>query len=81
MLGLSFVTDEGDAATLQQYAKLTTDNFYLGVAMRTFRLALLITLICLIIGFPARHHHQSCRTDSAGRVDHHGSPAVNDQMW
>ena len=52
MLGLSFVTDDGEAVTLEHYAKLTTDSFYLGVAIRTFRLALLITLICIVIGFP-----------------------------
>ena len=52
MLGLSLIGDTGDALTLEHYAKLVRDDFYLGVASRTFRLALVITVACLVIGFP-----------------------------
>lgn len=54
MLGLSLVGENGlaDGLTIQHYAKLVQDDFYLGVALRTFRLAIIITVICLITGFP-----------------------------
>ncbi len=38
--------------TLEHYAKAIVDDFYAGVALRTFRLALIITSACLVIGFP-----------------------------
>ncbi len=34
------------------FAKFFVDDYYLGVSIRTFRLAGLITLICFLIGFP-----------------------------
>jgi len=51
MLGLSLIGETG-GLTLEHYAKVAVDNFYLGVAWRTLRLALVITLACLAIGFP-----------------------------
>lgn len=38
--------------TLEHYAKVIVDDFYAGVALRTFRLALIITALCLLMGFP-----------------------------
>lgn len=37
---------------LGQYAKFFADDYYLTVAARTFRLALIITAITLVLGFP-----------------------------
>ena len=54
LLVQSFLTFGGEPArlTLEHYAKAVVDDFYAGVALRTFRLALTITAICLLIGFP-----------------------------
>lgn len=38
--------------TLEHYSKAFVDDFYAGIALRTFRLALVITVACLVIGFP-----------------------------
>jgi putative spermidine/putrescine transport system permease protein len=40
------------AVGLGQYARFFEDAYYLGVMGRTFRLAFLVTLICLLMGFP-----------------------------
>lgn len=45
----------GDTAgqfTLAHYAKAFGDDFYAGIAWRTLKLSVLITLLCLLIGFP-----------------------------
>ena len=54
MLAQSLFTVGADPAriTLEHYAKFVADDFYLGVALRTFRLALIITLCCVVLGFP-----------------------------
>ncbi len=54
LLAQSVLTVGPDAGelTLEHYQKAFADSFYAGVAFRTLRLALLITLICLLIGFP-----------------------------
>lgn len=54
LLVQSFLTFGAEPAqfTLEHYAKATVDDFYAGVALRTFRLALIITGLCLLIGFP-----------------------------
>ena len=54
MLAQSLLTTGADPGrfTLEHYAKFVVDDFYLGVALRTFRLSLLITAICLVLGFP-----------------------------
>ena len=54
LLALSFVGTgtEAGALTFQHYQKAIADDFYAGIALRTFRLALTITAICLVIGFP-----------------------------
>ena len=54
MLAQSLLATGADPGrvTLDHYGKLVVDDFYLGVALRTFRLALLITGICVLLGFP-----------------------------
>lgn len=54
LLVQSFLTvgAEPGRFTLDHYAKAIVDDFYVGVALRTFRLALVITGLCLLIGFP-----------------------------
>jgi putative spermidine/putrescine transport system permease protein len=34
------------------YVKLFTDTYYMGIFVRTFRISLLVTCICLVIGYP-----------------------------
>lgn len=38
--------------TLAHFHRFLTDEFYLSILMRTVRLSLIITLFCLLIGFP-----------------------------
>jgi putative spermidine/putrescine transport system permease protein len=42
----------GSTLGLGQYARFFADPYYLGVIGRTFRIALVVTLICLCLGFP-----------------------------
>ena len=41
-----------DALTVENYVKFFTDSYYLAILLRTLRIALLTTGICLIAGFP-----------------------------
>ncbi|MCQ4158596.1 ABC transporter permease [Roseomonas sp. GC11] len=41
-----------EAVTLENYVKFFTDPFYTTVLWRTFRIAALVTVICLVAGFP-----------------------------
>nr|WP_242481718.1 ABC transporter permease [Paracraurococcus ruber] len=41
-----------EAVTAANYVKFFTDPFYLAVLWRTLRVAALVTVICLILGFP-----------------------------
>ncbi len=54
LLAQSFLTfgTEPVQFTFEHYAKAFVDEFYAGVALRTFRIAFTITAICLIVGFP-----------------------------
>src|SRR5260221_4125569 len=47
MLGFSV-----EAGTLDWYAKALGEGLYLGVFWNTFQIALLVTLICLLLGYP-----------------------------
>ena len=51
-----------DALTAANYVKFVTDPFYLAVLLRTLRVALLCTMICLLLGFPMAYW--LARTDS-----------------
>lgn len=37
---------------LNNYIKLFTDTYYLGIYVRTFRISIVVTIICLFIGYP-----------------------------
>jgi len=54
LLAQSFLTAGAEAGrlTLEHYAKAFSDDFYAGIAFRTFKLSIIITAICLAIGFP-----------------------------
>jgi len=41
-----------DALTVENYVKFFTDIYYYSVLMRTVRIALITTTICLVMGFP-----------------------------
>ena len=53
---VSFVSQEEGAraghVSLAYYAKLLTDPYYLGVTLRTLGISLVVTAICLVIGYP-----------------------------
>ncbi len=54
MLSLSVIgpAADGGGFTLEHYAKFFTDDYYAGVAFRTFRHSVIITVTCVLIGFP-----------------------------
>jgi putative spermidine/putrescine transport system permease protein len=37
---------------LNNYIKLFTDTYYLGIYVRTFRISIIVTIVCLLIGYP-----------------------------
>jgi putative spermidine/putrescine transport system permease protein len=37
---------------LNNYIKLFTDTYYLGIYVRTFRISIIVTIACLLIGYP-----------------------------
>jgi putative spermidine/putrescine transport system permease protein len=41
-----------DALTVENYVKFFTDGYYIAVLLRTIRVALITTVICLLLGFP-----------------------------
>ncbi|MCW5748928.1 MAG: ABC transporter permease, partial [Alphaproteobacteria bacterium] len=41
-----------EAVTLANYAKFFTDAYYVGILVRTLRVAITVTAICLLLGFP-----------------------------
>ncbi len=41
-----------DIFTLVNYAKIVTDDYYIAVTLRTVRISTLVTLCCLVIGYP-----------------------------
>jgi putative spermidine/putrescine transport system permease protein len=45
-----------DTFTLAHYTKFLTDGFYLGVLWRTLKLALLVTAISLLLGYPEAYY-------------------------
>ncbi len=42
--------------TLDHYARFLTDPFYVGILARTIWLAVIVTLICLVLAYPAAYH-------------------------
>lgn len=45
-------TGVGTGITLSNYAEVATDPYYLLIFMRTFELAVLVTVICIVVGVP-----------------------------
>lgn len=55
MLALSGISSDPAQAvslTLDHYAKFFEDSYYIGIAARTFRLSVLISVVCLLLGYP-----------------------------
>jgi hypothetical protein len=67
-----------DGGSLAQYDKALFDGLYLRVLADTFRIALIVTLITLILGYPIAY---SCRPRHRGGHRRSGlpDPAVLDQ--
>lgn len=42
----------GDRLTLANYVEVLTDDYFLGIFLRTFVMAIWVTLICILIGVP-----------------------------
>ncbi|MFI4986827.1 MAG: ABC transporter permease [Alphaproteobacteria bacterium] len=45
----------GSHLSLAYYAKLLTDSYYLGVILTTLGVSLLVTAICLVVGYPVAY--------------------------
>lgn len=41
-----------EAVTLENYVKFFTDAFYVGIMLRTLRVAAVVTVLCLLLGMP-----------------------------
>ena len=52
--------------TLDNYARFFSDSFYLNVLARTFKLALVVALLCLLIGWPVAY--QLSKTSGRWRI-------------
>ena len=52
MIGRSFYTKE---ITLQNYAEIFSDSIYFYVIWLTFRMAAVVTIICVVIGYPVAY--------------------------
>jgi putative spermidine/putrescine transport system permease protein len=52
LLVLSVAPTEGGGFSLANFGRFLGDPYYLGVAWRTLRLSVVITLVCAAIGFP-----------------------------
>jgi len=46
------------------YVKIFTDTYYLGIYVRTLRISVIVTVICLLIGYPEAYYLTQLR----GRV-------------
>lgn len=51
LVGSSFV--QGDALSLNAYRKVLGDPYYVGIILKTLKLAFITTITCLLIGYPA----------------------------
>ena len=46
--------------TLYNYSKFLFDGFYMGVLWTTIRIGLIVTVVCVILGYPAALHLARC---------------------
>jgi putative spermidine/putrescine transport system permease protein len=51
LIGSSFVV--ADHLSLEAYKKVLYDDYYIGIILKTLKLAFITTSVCLIIGYPA----------------------------
>lgn len=42
--------------TLENYVRALTDSFYLGIVVDSLRIALMVTILCIVIGYPIAWH-------------------------
>lgn len=49
---LASLQDNSGAFSLAQYVRILADQYHLGVVLTTFRIAILTTFLCLILGYP-----------------------------
>ncbi|MCS0493761.1 ABC transporter permease [Ancylobacter sp. MQZ15Z-1] len=52
VVAISSVTTDGDTLTFAHYARILLDEYHWDVLWVTFRIALMTTLICMLVGFP-----------------------------
>lgn len=52
----SVVPDDGTGLTLDRYARLLTDGFYLRSIVETVALSAVVTIICILIGYPVAYY-------------------------
>ena len=52
MLLFSLEPSEGQGPSAEQFVRFLSDPYYLGVAWRTLKLSVIITALCIAIGFP-----------------------------
>ncbi len=41
---------------LDNYIKLFTDSYYIGIFVRTFRISIIVTILCLFLGYPEAYY-------------------------
>lgn len=46
---------DGGGYTLANYTKLLTDAYYVAVVLNTFKVAIITTLVCLVLGYPVAY--------------------------
>lgn len=49
---LASLQDKSGVFSLAQYVRILADQYHLGVVLTTFRIAILTTIVCLILGYP-----------------------------
>lgn len=49
---LASLQDKSGAFSLDEYVRILADQYHLGVVLTTFRIAILTTLVCLVLGYP-----------------------------
>lgn len=53
MVYFSFISDDGSGTfTLDNYTKFFSKSFYLALTWKTIRLSFLVTVVCILFGFP-----------------------------
>lgn len=53
---MSFESPDGSLGSISQYAALFQDSYYVQVAISTLGIAVAVTFLCLLLGYPAAHY-------------------------